>query len=55
MFLSGNEKQFEVIRRYSIAFLEEYVAGRLDSGQVLERKDPLLTNYVAEQIVKTAK
>jgi len=46
--LSGTEEQFEVIRRYSIAFLEKHVAGREDSGHVLERGDPLLTRYVRE-------
>jgi predicted dienelactone hydrolase len=46
--LSGTEDQFEVIRRYSIAFLEKHVAGREDSGRVLERSDPLLTRYDKE-------
>jgi len=46
--LSGTERQFELIRRYSIAFLEKHVAGRTDSGNVLERRDPLLTRYVVE-------
>lgn len=45
--LSGTEEQFEVIRRYSIAFLEKYVAGRKDSGYVLERSDPMLTRYAS--------
>lgn len=47
--LSGTEKQFELIRRYSIAFLEKYVAGRKDSGRILEQSDPLLTRYVMER------
>lgn len=46
--LSGTEKQFEVIRRYSIAFLEKYVAGRQDPGHVLEQNDPMLTRYDKE-------
>lgn len=46
--LSGTEEQFAVIRRYSIAFLEKYVAGRKDSGYVLERSAPLLTRFAAE-------
>jgi len=46
--LSGTKEQFEVIRRYSIAFLEKHVAGRKDSGHVLERSDPLLTRYLRE-------
>ncbi len=45
--LSGTEVQFRVIRRYSIAFLEKYVAGRQDSGHVLEHSDPMLTRYLA--------
>ena len=53
--LSGTEEQFEVIRRYSIAFLEKHVAGREDTGYVLERRDPLLTRYVTEPIVNTSK
>jgi predicted dienelactone hydrolase len=43
--LGGTEKQFEVIRRYSIAFLEKYVAGRQDAGHVLEQNDAMLTRY----------
>jgi hypothetical protein len=46
--LSGQEEHFEVIRRYSIAFLEKYVAGRGDAGGVLEKGDPLLVRYLAE-------
>jgi predicted dienelactone hydrolase len=46
--MSGTEEQFEVIRRYSIAFLEKYVAGREDSDHVLERSDPLLKRYDTE-------
>jgi predicted dienelactone hydrolase len=46
--LNGTEEQFEVIRRYSIVFLEKYVAGRQDSGRVLERSDPMLTRYTRE-------
>ncbi|MBI5570556.1 MAG: hypothetical protein HY914_11480 [Desulfomonile tiedjei] len=37
--LSGTEEQFDVIRRYAIAFLEKHVAGRKDAGRVLERSD----------------
>jgi predicted dienelactone hydrolase len=48
--LSGTEEQFEVIRRYSIAFLEKHVAGRKDFGHVLERSDPLLTRYDTQQV-----
>jgi predicted dienelactone hydrolase len=46
--LSGTEEQFEVIRRYSIAFLEKHVAGRGDAARVLEQKDPMLTRYDRE-------
>ena len=51
----GTEEQFEVIRRYSIAFLEKHVAGREDSGHVLERSDPLLTRYVTELVPDASK
>ncbi len=47
-FLGGSEEQFNVIRRYSIAFLEKYVAGKKDVNGVLERRDPLLTRYLRE-------
>jgi hypothetical protein len=53
--LSGTEEQFEVIRRYSIAFLEKHVAGRQDTGYVLEGRDPLLTRYVTEPMVNRSK
>ncbi len=44
-FLSGSEEQFRVIRRFSIAFLEKYVAGKEEADHVLERSDPMLTRY----------
>jgi predicted dienelactone hydrolase len=47
--LSGTEEQFEVIRRYSIAFLEKHVAGNRDAGFVLERSDPMLSRYIFMQ------
>jgi len=46
--LSGTEEQFEVVRRYSIAFLEKYVSGKTDSDHVLERTDRMLLRYVRE-------
>ena len=46
--LSGTPRQFEVIRRYSIAFLEKHVAGRGDPEGVLEKGDTMLTRYVRE-------
>jgi predicted dienelactone hydrolase len=47
-FLGGSEEQFDVIRRYSIAFLEKYVSGQKDGGGILERQDPLVTRYTRE-------
>jgi len=44
-YLSGTEAQFEVIRRYSVAFLEKHVAGKQDAGDVLGKKDALLERY----------
>ena len=46
--LSGSAKQFDVIRRYAIAFLEKHVAGKKDTDAVLSQQDPLLTRYVRE-------
>ena len=46
--LSGTEELFEVIRRYSITFLEKHVAGKKESERVLEQSDPMLTHYVKE-------
>ena len=43
--LAGTEKQFEVIRRYSIAFLEKYVSGKQGRDKALEHSDPMLTRY----------
>ena len=43
---SGTEEQFEVIRRYSIAFLEKHIAGKKDADHVLESSDRMLTHYV---------
>ena len=47
-WLSGSEEQFEVIRRYAIAFLEKHVAGEKVSDLVLEHSDPMLTRYTRE-------
>jgi predicted dienelactone hydrolase len=44
--MSGNEAQFDVIRRYSIAFLEKYVAGMKDTDDVLGRGDRMLIRYI---------
>ena len=43
--LSGTEEQFEVIRRYSIAFLEKHIAGKKYADHVLECNDRMLTRY----------
>jgi predicted dienelactone hydrolase len=53
--MSGTEAQFDVIRRYSIAFLEKYVAGRKDAGHVLNRSDPLLKRYMREPVADAFK
>jgi predicted dienelactone hydrolase len=52
---SGAEEQHEVIRRYSIAFLEKYVAGRKDLDRVLDRNDPLLTRHITETVADVSK
>ncbi|MGQ9860366.1 MAG: alpha/beta hydrolase family protein [Thermodesulfobacteriota bacterium] len=46
--MSGSESQFELIRRYSIAFLERHVLGRKDAEGLLKEKDPLLGSYWRE-------
>jgi predicted dienelactone hydrolase len=46
--LSGSEEQFQVIRRYSIAFLERHVAGKIEAEKTLQHQDPLLTRYLKE-------
>lgn len=46
--LSGSEEQFELIRQYSIAFLEKHVAEKNYPDGVLEQQDPLLTRYMHE-------
>lgn len=43
-----DERLFDVIRRYSIAFLEKHVVGKKDAAQVLNQNDPLLTRYVRD-------
>ena len=44
---SGTEDHHDVIRRYSIAFLEKHVAWR-DDGGVLGKGDPRLSRYLRE-------
>jgi predicted dienelactone hydrolase len=46
--MSGTEEQFDVIRRYSIAFLQRHVSGREDPGKILEHTDAMLTQYLRE-------
>jgi len=48
-FWGGDDEQiFDVIRRYSIAFLEKYVGGRKGAVQVLNQGDPLLARYIRD-------
>ena len=44
--LSGNGQEFDVITRYSIAFLEKYVAGKTAYDRALQQRDPMLTSYM---------
>lgn len=46
--LSGKPEMFEVIRRYSIAFLQTYVSGKKDFSRELKQSDPMLTRYEKE-------
>lgn len=46
--LGGTEKQFEVIRNYSIAFLEKYVSGKQDQNKILENSVPMLSRYIVK-------
>jgi predicted dienelactone hydrolase len=41
--LSGSKAHFDVIRRYTIAFLERYVKGDTAAGDILEKNDLMLT------------
>jgi predicted dienelactone hydrolase len=50
--LSGNEREFNVIRRYSIAFLETYVAGKPGYENVLNQQDPMLTRYEKQLAIR---
>ncbi|MCD4824190.1 MAG: hypothetical protein K8S55_06245 [Phycisphaerae bacterium] len=43
--LSGTNRQFDVIRRYSIAFLEKHVNGKTNTKSVLEKQDAMLSDY----------
>jgi predicted dienelactone hydrolase len=44
--LSGSDQEFDVIIRYSIAFLEKHVAGNTAYNRVLQHDDPMLTRYI---------
>jgi len=44
--LSGTPRQFEVINKYSIAFLEKYVAGRPGQDEILDNKDRMITKQI---------
>ncbi len=46
--MSGSETQFQVISRYSMAFLEWHVLGKEEAQAVLRQKDPLITDYWRE-------
>ncbi len=48
--LCGTEEQFEVIRRYSIAFLESYVAGRPGFDEALGRGQAMLTRCLGDPL-----
>jgi predicted dienelactone hydrolase len=45
--LSGSKKEFEVITRYSVAFLEKYVAGKSGQDEILNKKDRMLTKLIS--------
>ena len=47
--LSGSEQESNVITRYSIAFLEKYVAGKTAYDRVLQQDDPMLTRYSVDR------
>jgi predicted dienelactone hydrolase len=47
-WLGGTEAQFDVIRRYSIAFVEKYVADIPDKAGTLLHSDPMLTRSVSD-------
>ena len=42
--MSGSEEQFQIIRRYSIAFLEKYL-GAGDAAGALMRQGPGLSDF----------
>jgi predicted dienelactone hydrolase len=44
---SGTVEQYDVIRKYSIAFLEKHVAWR-DDGGALEKEEPRLSRFLKE-------
>ncbi|GAB4283924.1 MAG: hypothetical protein Kow0029_30300 [Candidatus Rifleibacteriota bacterium] len=52
--LSGNEEQFNVIRLYSIAFLEKHVSGKNDYNMILEQKNPMLVEYLKDSNIDAA-
>ena len=47
-YFSGTEEQFDVIRSYSIAFLEKHVAGNESADTVLFKKHPMLSRFIYE-------
>jgi hypothetical protein len=46
---SGTQAELDVVRRYGIAFLEKYVAGKPSAETILRQRDPMLARYVVEE------
>lgn len=46
--MSGTEEEFDLIRHYSIAFLEKFVAGKTGYDDILKKSNPGLTKFLAE-------
>jgi len=50
--LSGTREQFDIIRRYSIAFLEKHVAEKQSADSTLNEKLPLVVRYLKEPVAE---
>ena len=48
--LSGSKREFDVITRYSIAFLNKYVAGKPGQDEILLEKERMLTKYISSTL-----
>ncbi|HOJ41143.1 MAG TPA: hypothetical protein PK644_11830, partial [bacterium] len=46
LFEGNNRLIFEVIRRYTIAFLKKHISGRREAETILDQQDSLLTRYL---------